>query len=76
MLAFRKYYFKDWWNIIDFCIVIMSVVDVFLDVFTEGPSSNFSPAVLKLSKVLRIFRMGRLLKLMKVSHIVTMIVSG
>ena len=67
MLAFRGYYFKDKWNIIDLIIVILSIVDVFIDIFTEGESNNFSPGVLKLSKVLRIFRMGRLLKLMKVS---------
>ena len=69
MLAFRKYYFKDKWNILDLVIVILSIVDVVVDVYTDGAMGSFSPSVLKLAKICRILRMGRLLKLLKVSII-------
>lgn len=60
------YYFKDKWNLIDLTIVALSVIDVIVDLVTEGATGSFSPGVLKLAKIFKILRMGRLLKLMKV----------
>ncbi|XP_057290115.1 sodium/hydrogen exchanger 10-like [Hydractinia symbiolongicarpus] len=65
ILAFRVYYFKDKWNLIDLTIVALSVIDVIVDLVTEGATGSFSPGVLKLAKIFKILRMGRLLKLMK-----------
>ena len=67
MLAFRCYYFKDKWNLLDMMIVFLSIVDLTMDLVTDGALGNFSPSVLKLAKVFRILRMGRLLKLIKVN---------
>jgi len=66
MLAFRRYYFKDKWNVLDMCIVFLSITDMAIDLLADGASmGSFSPSVLKLAKVFRILRMGRLLKLIK-----------
>ena len=67
MLAFRGYYFKDKWNLLDMIIVFLSIVDLTMDLVTDGALGSFSPSVLKLAKVFRILRMGRLLKLIKVN---------
>ena len=67
MLAFRCYYFKDKWNLLDMMIVFLSIVDLTMDLVTDGALGSFSPSVLKLAKVFRILRMGRLLKLIKVN---------
>jgi len=66
MLAFRGYFYKDKWNLMDLIIVLLSIVDLVVDLATEGATGSFSPSVLKLAKVFRILRMGRLLKLIKV----------
>lgn len=68
MLAFRCYYFKDKWNLLDMMIVFLSIVDLTMDLVTDGALGSFSPSVLKLAKVFRILRMGRLLKLIKVNN--------
>ena len=48
-------------------IVFLSIVDLTMDLVTDGALGSFSPSVLKLAKVFRILRMGRLLKLIKVN---------
>lgn len=66
-LAFRRFYFKDYWNLVDLFIVALSIVDIVIDEVAGEATGNFSPSVLKVAKVFRVLRMGRLLRLFKVS---------
>ena len=66
MLAFRGYFFRDGWNILDSIIVVLSIIDLMVDLGTSGGTGQFSPTILKVTKVFKILRMGRLLKLIKV----------
>ncbi|CAH3195691.1 unnamed protein product, partial [Porites evermanni] len=65
ILAFRRYYFKDYWNLLDLFIVILSLIDIIIDQAVEEGTGNFSPSILKVAKVFRVLRMGRLLRLFK-----------
>ena len=31
MLAFRGSYFKSYWNIFDFCIIMLSIIEIIID---------------------------------------------
>lgn len=67
-LAFRRFYFKDYWNLLDLFIVVLSVIDIVIDqAVTDRATGSFSPSILKVAKVFRVLRMGRLLRLFKVS---------
>lgn len=66
MLAYRGYFLRDGWNILDSTIVMLSLVDLVVDLGTSGGTHSFSPSILKVAKVFKILRMGRLLKLIKV----------
>lgn len=66
-MAFRRFYFKDYWNLVDLFIVALSIVDIVIDEVAGEATGNFSPSVLKVAKVFRVLRMGRLLRLFKVS---------
>ena len=46
--------------------MILSIVDIILDRLAAGSLGHFSPGVLKVAKIFRIMRMGRVLKLIKV----------
>lgn len=70
ILAFRRYYFKDYWNLLDLFIVILSLIDIIIDQAVEEGTGNFSPSILKVAKVFRVLRMGRLLRLFKVGHLI------
>lgn len=65
-MAFGRRYFTDYWNLLDFFIVIFSLVDIVIDLATNGATGSFSPAILRVARVFRILRMGRLLRLLKV----------
>lgn len=65
-LAFRRYYFKDNWNLLDLFIVALSIIDIVLDQAADNATGSFSPSILKVAKVFRVLRMGRLLRLFKV----------
>jgi hypothetical protein len=66
IIAFRIHYFKDYWNLLDLFIVTLSVIDIVIDSVTDNAATgDFSPSVLK---VFRILRVGRLLRLVKVSE--------
>ena len=73
LLAFRKHYFKDYWNLLDLFIIILSAVDIVLDIVAAGSMGGFSPGVLKVAKIFRVLRMGRVLKLMKVRKIISLL---
>ena len=36
ILAFRLYYLKDGWNVFDIIIILISIIFVFLDLFTDN----------------------------------------
>ncbi|KAL9955551.1 hypothetical protein ACROYT_G036889 [Oculina patagonica] len=64
-LAFRRYYFKDYWNLLDLFIVALSIIDIVIDQAADKATGSFSPAILRVAKVFRVLRMGRLLRLFK-----------
>ena len=67
MLAFRRHYFTDYWNLLDLFIVLLSLIDIGIDLGTDDAGGSFSPSILKVARVFRALRMGRLLKLLKVT---------
>ncbi|XP_068761684.1 sperm-specific sodium:proton exchanger-like [Montipora capricornis] len=64
-MAFRRFYFKDYWNLLDLFIVILSVIDIVIDLSVDRATGGFSPSILKVAKVFRVLRMGRVLRLFK-----------
>ena len=63
------HFFKDYWNLLDLFIVLLSAVDIVLDLVAAGSLGKFPPGVLKVARIFRVMRMGRILKLIKVSSI-------
>ena len=63
--GFRKSYFTSHWNQFDLFIIVVSIVDIALDLTilsnTEA-SSWFDPGTLRIIKVFRLMRSLRLLK--------------
>ena len=55
----------------DLVIVSLSAVDVVLDLAAAGSLGSFPPSLLKVAKIFRVLRMGRVLKLIKVDLIST-----
>ena len=70
ILAFRRFYFKDYWNLLDLFIVVLSVIDIIIDQAVDVATGSFSPSILKVAKVFRVLRMGRLLRLFKVGDLI------
>ena len=66
IIGLRKHYFYSKWNIFDFLILIVSIVDLIVELSLPEETSTFSPAVLRLVRVLRFVRVGRVLRLVKV----------
>jgi hypothetical protein len=61
MIGLRHHYFTLPWNLFDLCLVSCSVVGLIMeDVLNEFP---ISPTLLR---VVRVFRLGRVLRLVKV----------
>ncbi|XP_014771226.1 sodium channel protein 1 brain [Octopus bimaculoides] len=61
IVALRIHYLRNLWNVFDFLVVSLSVVDAFLnDVFGAGMFMN--PSLLR---VARMFRIGRIIRLIK-----------
>jgi hypothetical protein len=58
IITWGKLYFKDGWNIFDFCVVISTY-------FQIGLNYAFSVDMGTWALVLRIFRMGRILRLVR-----------
>ena len=66
MVGLRKYYWYSKWNLFDFLILLVSLVEIILELSFPMSSSKFSPAVLRIVRILRILRVGRVLRLAKV----------
>ncbi|KAL8611742.1 hypothetical protein ACOMHN_065367 [Nucella lapillus] len=60
LLGLRWHYFRVPWNIFDFLIVLMSIIDIILDDLLN--SVIIKPTLLR---VVRVFRIGRVLRLIK-----------
>eukprot|EP01135_Chromosphaera_perkinsii_P008623 Nk52_evm65s1401 gene=Nk52_evmTU65s1401 len=69
IIALGKNYFKSWWNVFDFLIVLVSIMDVILDKMNDDEDENsaFSPSLLRTARVLRVFRIGRILRLLRIT---------
>lgn len=59
----RKQYFKDGWNVLDFVLVWMSIIDgIIMDMILGGGGNMKSFSALRILRVMRIVKMVRLLK--------------
>jgi hypothetical protein len=69
LIGLRKYYFLSKWNIFDFVILLVAIVDIIVELsLPEGAAdTRFSPSVIRIVRVLRILRVGRVLRLIKVA---------
>ena len=67
-IGLRQYYFLSKWNIFDFLILLVAIVDIIVELsLPEGTAdTRFSPSVIRIVRVLRILRVGRVLRLIKV----------
>lgn len=69
VIGLRQHYFLSKWNLFDFVIFLISVIDIVVDLALEDvqlDSVAFSPSIFRVVKVLRILRVGRVLRLIKV----------
>ena len=55
-------YIKDWWNILDLFIVIVSIATIFINKYFDLDDLPVDPTVIR---VIRIIRIARVLKLLK-----------
>ncbi|XP_070552787.1 sperm-specific sodium:proton exchanger-like [Ptychodera flava] len=55
LLGLRKYYFYSYWNIFDFLIMLLSVIDIVLDL-SLGNSASFNPNIFKVLRVFKVLR--------------------
>lgn len=64
----RQHYFLSKWNVFDFIILLVSLVDIIVELSLpdDYADAHFSPAAFRVVKVLRVLRMGRVLRLIKV----------
>ncbi|XP_061443234.1 sodium channel protein type 5 subunit alpha-like [Rhineura floridana] len=60
MLALRLYFFKDYWNIFDFVVVILSILSS--AVLQLQKVLNFPPTILRVIRVARVSRLLRLIR--------------
>ncbi|XP_048585520.1 sodium/hydrogen exchanger 10 isoform X2 [Nematostella vectensis] len=66
IVAFRIYYFKAYWNLLDLFIVALSFIDIIIDqAASSSDDTSFSSTFLKTARIFRVLRMGRLLRLIK-----------
>lgn len=69
VLSFGRSYFLDRWNQFDMLIILLSIVDIVLDVgiSDEGGSSGVTGIqLLKIAKIFRLLRVSRVFRLFKV----------
>nr|XP_025039134.1 sodium channel protein type 5 subunit alpha-like isoform X2 [Pelodiscus sinensis] len=62
LLALRRYYFTNGWNIFDLSVVIMSIVGTVLSDIVNAFENYFSPT---LFRVIRLAQIGRILRLVR-----------
>ena len=67
IVGHRQYYFYSKWNVFDFVILLVAIVDIIVELsLPQDSTSRFSPSVLRVVRVLRVLRVGRVLRLIKV----------
>eukprot|EP00045_Choanoeca_perplexa_P001967 m.22459 g.22459 ORF g.22459 m.22459 type:complete len:1360 (+) comp11254_c0_seq3:204-4283(+) len=76
LVAWKRAYFKDSWNIFDFCIVIVGILGLLVDLLASSVGINTT-----VLRVLRLFRIVRILRLVKRAQglkrlLTTLILSG
>ena len=69
IIGLRKHYFLSKWNVADLLILIVAMADLTVELSLPQSTSRFSPAVLRVVRILRILRVGRVVRLMKVGHL-------
>ena len=71
LVGLRQHYFLSKWNIFDFLILLVAIVDIIVELsLPEGAAdTRFSPSVIRIVRVLRILRVGRVLRLIKVGFL-------
>ena len=67
LIALDWQYFKSYWNVFDFAIVMVSYLDIIFTV--AGNSSTFLQSAPVYAKMLRVLRVTRLFKLMKAKQL-------
>ena len=63
LIAFGKHYFKNNWNVFDFCVVIASLFDIMMGLM-DSSSIKFLRVGPQLARVPRVLRVSRLVRLM------------
>ena len=67
-LSFGLLYLKDYWNIFDLFIIIISVTFVLLDMFTDNTVLNGILKIRSVFRLLRIFILVRKLNALRVKR--------
>lgn len=72
VIGLRQHYFLSKWNIFDFLVLLVALVDIVVEVSVpEDSTTRFSPSVLRVVGVLKVLRVGRVLRLIKVRNSTT-----
>ena len=66
LFAFKCLYFKDYWNIFDLCIIILSLIFVFLDIFVNNDVLDGILKIRGIFRLLRIFLLIRKLNTLRI----------
>ena len=67
IIGLRQYYFLSKFNIFDFIVLLVALVDIVVELSVpEDSTTRFSPSVFRVVRVLKILRVGRVLRLLKV----------
>ena len=67
IIGLRQYYFLSKFNIFDFIVLLVALVDIIVELSVpEDSTTRFSPSVFRVVRVLKILRVGRVLRLLKV----------
>ncbi len=74
IIGLRHYYFLSQWNLFDLAIFIVSLIDITLELVRPMDQANvaFPPAIFRVVGVLKILRVGRVLRLFKVVNLLYM----
>lgn len=76
LVELHKHYFKDPWNLIDFVLVWLSILDCWILVFVVGSGDGPDLRIFSMLRILRILRLLRAVRLFKVFHELWKIVKG
>lgn len=65
IIAFTMLYLRDWWNLFDILIIIISLIFVFLDIFVDNDQLSGFLKIRGIFRLLRIFLLIRKLSQLK-----------